>query len=616
MNLPLERPPLLAWAELVACAAIWLIPFCYFVFFGQISGMPWDYGQVYMVESNPGLSGMLYNGDPLRIYTNVFFYAGYYVSKLLQYDGGWIGYHLIYAILWSGRAILIYIISRQIRLPRTVCLAASLLTVVHGSDDSIGHVGQINQLGLTVWTLLAFVFTFRFATANHSILFRYTIDLPLSMAAAYLGLWSHEVALFGLLAIPILVLFLAEERKVSLVPGLLAFMGVPIYYAYLFVERMILRPTGTSYQETVLRKDLFDALSVASDFWYMVRRLFDFPLWIYDKMQGFDSEAIEIGWHVLIPCAALGALLIGLALAAEEYSHRRLNRYETAGQALLLRALLTSLIMCALLLLPFLALPRSMAGAWRTQIIASPWAALAISIGLYLVSTRIRRRWLDIGLRLSVLTGFSLCGLLANLISYAHWTVAWEKVRAPVQHLIEAIPQVRDETIVMLQGVPPVTLTLLHGLPPVYNWASNYWFDLLIRLAYPGTKVSGSYTHSVESENDWRAKGIIAAGGRIVPGQGNMLTVAPPQGPLFVVKSDQVVEDTTYLPTLLNGAPLQNAIVLQWTDNGPFRRIRDVRFIDAATAPNPEAYDPDRNVTSETSSAVTRNRFFHGLRDR
>jgi hypothetical protein len=603
--LPTDRPPPLGWPEVAACTSIWLIPFCYFVFFGQINGMPWDYSLVYVSESNPGLSGILYSGDPLRVYTNVFYHAGYHLSKLLRSDGGWIGYHLIYAILWSGRAILIYIISRQMRLPRTVCLIASLLTVVHGSDTSIGHVGQINQLGLAVWTLLAFLFLLRFATANHSFYLRYAIDLPLSMGAAYFGLWSHEAALFGLMAAPVLVLILAEQRKALLVPGLSTFVAVPFYYAYLFAERMIINPTGTSYQETVLRKDLFGVFSVVSDFWYMIRGIFYFPLWIYEKMPRLDNEVGDLAWHVLIPCVALGALLIGLALAGEEYIHSRTERYEMAGQARSGRALLVSMVMCALLLLPFLALPRSLAGLWRTQIVASPWGALAVAIGLYLVSIRIRRRWLDAGLRLSLLTGFGLCGLVGNAISYAHWTVAWEKVRAPMERLIESAPQVRDGTIVMLQGVPTSFTT----------WGSNFWFDMLIRLAYPRAKVAGSYTHSAASENDPQTKGIIAAGGRIVPGQGNMLTVAP-HGHFFVVTGDQVVLGGTYLPTLLNGAPLQSAIVLQWTDSGPFERIRDVRLINAATAPNPEAYDPDRNVTSETPSAVSRNRFFHSWRDR
>src|ERR1700752_5191579 len=94
------RFPLVA----VFCAASG--PVFLFVAFGLHAGMPWDYSLVYISDSTHGLAAFLYDGDNLRIFTNVFYNVGYWISILLGLQGSFVGYHVIYALLWSAVGVL------------------------------------------------------------------------------------------------------------------------------------------------------------------------------------------------------------------------------------------------------------------------------------------------------------------------------------------------------------------------------------------------------------------------------------------------------------------------------------------------------------------------------
>lgn len=88
------------------------------------------------------------------------------------------------------------------------------------------------------------------------------------------------------------------------------------------------------------------------------------------------------------------------------------------------------------------------------------------------------------------------------------------------------------------------------------------------------------------------------------------MTVAP-HGHFYFINGDEAKLTITYLPTLIEKAPLENIIVLRWTNLGPFDLVTDVNQIKAAENPTPSAYLPKNNITSAPSDIV-KNRFFHG----
>src|ERR1700752_318319 len=120
------RFPLVA----VFCAASG--PVFLFVAFGLHAGMPWDYSLVYISDSTHGLAAFLYDGDNLRIFTNVFYNVGYWISILLGLQGSFIGYHIIYALLWSACGILVINICSQLALGPAIALMAGAITAFHG----------------------------------------------------------------------------------------------------------------------------------------------------------------------------------------------------------------------------------------------------------------------------------------------------------------------------------------------------------------------------------------------------------------------------------------------------------------------------------------------------
>jgi hypothetical protein len=180
------------------------IPAIFLGFYGVHGGMPWDYSLTYVSESNPGLAGFLYGGDPLRVYTNIFYNIGYLVPGLVNEQGNWVGYHLVYSLLWAAKGILVLNLCRLLDLRSLIAAPAAVIAVAHGSDISIGHVGQLNQFGIIFWTLLSMCCFLGFLRCKG--LSGYAL-LLLATALTYLALWSYEGTLFGLVLYPVLFIW-------------------------------------------------------------------------------------------------------------------------------------------------------------------------------------------------------------------------------------------------------------------------------------------------------------------------------------------------------------------------------------------------------------------------
>jgi hypothetical protein len=586
------------------------IPALFLAFYGVRGGMPWDFSLVYVSESTPGLAGFLYGSDPLRIYTNIFYNVGYLLPGMVHAQGSWVGYHLIYAILWSTKGVLVLWLCYLFGLRLAVAAPAAVIAVAHGSDLSIGHVGQINQFGIVVWTLLSMCCFVSFL--QHKGFGRYVL-LLIAIVSSYLGLWSYEGTLFGLLAYPILFIWVTgcwREWPANVGAALLT--GPPVVYSILMANRLIVQRSGGSYQESVMRSDIRDVGALARDYVHLLQGLFDVTAWLPDKLEAFNvSVASLMTWQFL--AAALLSLLVttyfcvvlATTLQRTEKAEASVGLFRSeVPRPTLLRLVATLFILVSAFLAPFLALEAG-GGFWRTQILAGPFASILMAMVLYFLTIYLARRVAHSIVARSAayscaLLAIAMSGFAANAVGYGVYNAQWQEIRAPIERLLEAVPSVKPGTIIMLQDVP---------VKFIQSWGSNFWFDMLVRLAYPRTQVAGSYTFDLARATPEDIQGIIDSGGGILQLQ-NGRKVLITHGHDYVIKGDRVGLEKSYLPTLVASAGIESAIVLQWRNSGPFKIIRNAEDIEMAVNPNKDRYSPDACINPAGLSDIAQRRFF------
>jgi hypothetical protein len=545
------------------------VPAIFFAAYGVHGGMPWDYSLVVLSEDNPGWAGFLYPGDPLRKFTNLFYHFSFLLTKALGLQGDWLGYHAVSMLLLSAKGFLTWCLCRGLRLGNTIGMVAAAVTVLHGSDTSFGHVGQLNQSGIVFFSLLSMCC---FLEALSRPGWRGALLLIVSAAASYLALWSHEATLFGLLAFPPLFVLLFRTCH-----SLWAwFAGVfvelpPLIYTYLMAERMFLRPSGASYQESVLRPDIANAAAVGSDYLRLLRGLLlpDLPSWN----------------PLLLPSGLLAsALILSAVLAFASRCH--------ASQPFRWDAAFVSFLLASAFVLPYVAMKLTGQTYWRTLNLAVPFAAIFIAQTVVLLGSF---NVLGRALAAAALGGMLLVGYSANAATYARYNEAWERIRAPVARSLRTAPDVAEGTIILWQDVPP-------GKD---YWTSDFWFDHLVRLAYPGRNVHASYTLRSDP-NDAAGLAIVQRnqGKSIAFPDGRTLFI--PHSHFFRIEGRVLVAETAH--PRLKSASLKSALVLGWSEAGPFRLIEDATDIRAATSPESSYYRPEERIRP-TISPIAKRRF-------
>jgi hypothetical protein len=240
------------------------------------TGMAWDTTIVYRTETTSTLQGFLYPAAPLRIYTDVFYQLSYLLGGLFGQAGSWVPFHVVYAMLWWARGLVVYMIAARL-LPayRPFASLAGALAILHGSDKQLNLIGQLDQLGMIFWMLLA-VYLFVRALQARTASRRWTW-LALAEAAAYLCLWSYEAPLFILLAIPpiFLTVRFGWSRRTA-VEGT-AFLVVPAIYAAENLKRYV-SGSGGAYQESILKSPLTLGATL-HDLWINVAHSLGFWSW-------------------------------------------------------------------------------------------------------------------------------------------------------------------------------------------------------------------------------------------------------------------------------------------------------------------------------------------------
>jgi hypothetical protein len=471
------------FALLPACTYLILILFMWSPF-GTSQGMPYETTFVYMSETSPFLKGFLYLPDPLRIHTNTFYHLSYLLGEALGIGGSFFPYQLVYIMLWLSRGILVFLILYRF-LPKNplFCYLIGALAVVHASDKALLWVGQLNQFGYIFWMLLAMYMLVLAFQNTHST--RIIIFLIFAAFFQYMSLWSYESQILIMLAAPVALLLLMRRVSGRLLAIAGAWYVVPCVYIYLTISRYFYS-TAQTYQESILRND-WSVSAIANDLM--------FNLWASLKFWDWSNHIpMEVVKRVgLIKLSEVQGMILPTLAACVFFAVGIIFVYWQRGkqgqiedflpQRRTLWAVLVVGLAFMVLSFPAYLLLNSSRSLWRTQFLSGIGAALVMGSVIGVAASYLRRRWMGVIASLALGALIIFFGTSAAIKLGAFHYRIWENHRQAISQVLQMAPRLKPGSIVVLVNVPRYHDPFGH----------NMWFDVALRLAYPGTPVAGIY---------------------------------------------------------------------------------------------------------------------------
>jgi len=453
--------------------------------FWQESGMPW------LSDTRSWWEGFFYIGpvigDPLRILTSVPFHLGSLVSATLGIPGSFLGYELVFCLLWIARGVLVYaLVALLFRGEILLAMLCAVAAVVHAGDILMLKIAFLHQMATPVWMLAALV-----CLAGAWRWDRGSARIALAVAAGFfalLALFSYEAAYPWLLAGPVLMFLIVR-------PAPLVGLGTsfPLYlsaaaFTYQAVNRYLLEG-GKGYGS------------------YQASTLSGFELGAY--LEAFAAQMGQAlffwqwprNWSFLPPTLTLVAggiavviLIFGAWQLLPPSDRKRSFRQAVTALAFGLLGTAAGLGVTSMMMLK---------APWRTQMIAYPMAGIAIGAALMLIVLIFAQRR-TFALGLVGLFGVSLIATAAIRTEPLRQVAAaeWQLQREAMSQITTLVPDVHDGTLLLL--VLPTDRRAIDNNP----FADlNIWFDFPIRSAYRKREVAGAL--AFEDQNleilDWES---------------------------------------------------------------------------------------------------------------
>lgn len=432
--------------------------------FNPNSGLPYETGFVYTSEISTWWNGFLHGADHLRIFTSLFYQVAYLMGELSGFAGSFVPFQITYAALWWARGFLVFLIGRRLAPGHDLFwYLAGALALVHSSDSATGWAGLLNQSGYTFWMPLAF-YALVIAFQNPDG-WRANLALALAIFFEFLSLWSYESQLVLILIAPLLLL-LRYRRWIMAV----AWYAVPAIYIVATLRKYA-HSSGHTYQESVLRKT-WGIGSILGDWWFNIAASLKF--WSWPGSAPSHASASQL---ILAAVLAVIVFLIGMGLMVLSKAGG-IPKRSTLWNVMLVGLLLLVLSFPAYLIL------ESARSLWRTQILSGFGAALTLGAAIGLCASYVPKSWLRfsvIALLGGLIVGFGSFSALKKA-AFHQWV--WERQRSAMAQVLGVAPRLTPQTLVILTNVPKDDDPFL---------ADDMWFDMALRLAYPGTDVAGVY---------------------------------------------------------------------------------------------------------------------------
>jgi hypothetical protein len=507
------------WASVLVGFTYALIVLVMWGAFNIYSGLPYETGFPYSSESSSWQRGFLNIADPIRIHTNTFYQVSYLLGEIVHQGGSYVPFQVVYAALWWARGFLVFLILRRF-LPQwlTVCYMAGALVLVHASDGALQWVGQMNQFGFIFWMLMAFLFL---TLALEARWYFSVLLLVLACGCEYMSLWSYESQILLLLAFPLL-LVIPRRSWGKLAVLAIGWYSVPAVYIKLTIQKYTVSG-GHSYQETVVRKT-WGIGSIVSDWWFNIAFSVEFWKWLRGP------------WKTSGTLVVLLAVITTLVFAAAGFAVVRLLRKSQGPIAVgsnlrsWLVLLATGMVLLILSFPVYLVLD-SARGLWRTQFLSGIGASLVLTALAGLASQVFRRQASQAAAFLTLGSVVVCFGSAAAIHRGAIHRWIWDRHRTAISEILRVAPSVRPNTVVVLTNIPKADDPFGHDM----------WYDMGLRLVYPGINVSGIYLYTDGSRS---------------PGDN------------LIAKGDQWTWDNTGYPPLVRDASVANTIVVHYDSSG------------------------------------------------
>ena len=493
------RPPfVVASCYLALVLALWLP-------FNPHSGLPYETGFVYTSEISTWWNGFVHGADHLRFYTSLFYQVAYLMGELSGFAGSFVPYQITYAVLWWVRGFLLFLIGRRLTPGHDLFwYLAGAFVLVHSSDSATGWAGLLNQSGYTFWMPLAFyALVIAFQQSEHR---RADIALVLAIFFEHLSLWSYESQLLIILIAPLLLLRMYPRPWRSPLAIAAAWYVLPVIYIAATIRKYACS-AGHTYQESVLRK-VWSAGSILGDWLFNISASLSF--WNWPRSEPAYASTSQI---VLPAILAVFVFFVGIVLFAWS------ARSWIPSRRILWTVALIGLLLLALSFPAYLIL-ESARSLWRTQILSGFGAALILAAAIGLATSYAQSNWIRISI-IALLGGLVVgYGSFSAVKKSAFHLWVWERQRSAMAQVLGIAPRLKDGTLVILTDVPKENDPFL---------GDEMWFDMALRLAYPGTRVAGVYYYEDRSP----------ALGKAVMGRADTMLVLDyqPQGRLSIARS-------------------------------------------------------------------------------
>lgn len=524
MPRPLEKRELL-----VVALSYGLLVCTMWGWYAKNNGLPYETTFIWWSETK-GSTAFFYVDDKLRIFTSLFYHLAYLLGEWFHVSGSFAPYQAIYALLWMGRGIVVFLILwRLTGGAMTFCYMAGALTIAHASDTTLNWVGQLNQFGFIFWTLAAFYLLVAALQCDSGMFAKRWIYALASSLCAGLSLFSYESPLPMILAYPILlfILFFKANKRKLILAGI--YYMAPVVYLSMSVWRYLNNPSASAYQLSVLRQD-YSPNVLLSDWGLNIATSLKFWTWMtwLDVVVSNNVTFISVTVAILAFLAG-GAILMYLSNGKQARLSLNLSiKLSILGLSLL------CLSFPAYLLLSNSTLPN-----WRTQLLAGPGTAICFASVIGVTTGLVGRRWLS-NLGMALLGGIVIAyGVHGSLKAGSFHRAVWEKHRVLMAQVLEVAPQIMPGTIVVFTNVSRKD----------DGFGDNMWFDVALRLAYPTVPVTGIYYF-----DDY---GI------------------PPGSPLRLV-SGEWRQTGVGFPTLLTHADISETIIIESNPNGLPRLLEEM----------------------------------------
>lgn len=458
----------------VAAAVYALLVVLMWAPFTAFSGLPFETAFPYMSETRSAVDGFFYTADPLRVHTNTFYHLSYLLGEAVGAGGSYIPFQVVHACLWWARGFLVFLLLRQF-LPDhpAVSYVAGSLVVVHASDGAMQWIGQMNQFGFIFWMLLAWYFlTVAFKASSAITVLFLTIA---ACSAEYMSLWSYESQILLLLVFPIALLMHCPRRWRRLVAMAAAWYSVPSVYVVLTMLKY--SQSGATYQQTVIRTgwrptDLF------SDWFFNIASSLEFWTWVRGDWKTPTGRVM-----LLSLCAA--AVFCAGGLAVIRFARANVEHSGLVPARITCWRLLACGFVALALSFPVYLLLDSARGLWRTQFLSGIGSGVVLTALLSVAmsyGTSVRRSVKSV-VFLALAGVVVYCGSASALQKGAFHRWLWERHRRAIAHVLKTVPSVKPNAVIALVNVPKEDDPFGHDM----------WFDVALRLVYPGTPVAGIY---------------------------------------------------------------------------------------------------------------------------